>query len=154
MLYFKRTDGFYTEFVLMAVVSLGYALVLPRQQLLVRLLALEAYSFALFFVLLGLYSQPAKYLPLALGVIVSATVTLVGFFVYPHLHRCFLGGTGALVSRLRSHDDRTGVATYEIAVRNWLTGQTRSVCSCCCLLFYVFCLKDLFCFVICFMFFV
>ena len=123
LLYFRRRAGYYLEFVLMGVVSLAGGLTIHRYRWLVRFVGLECYSFALFFFLLDLYSQPAKYLPLALGVIVSVTVTLVVFFVYPHLHRCFLGGTGAIVSRLVARDDATNVSTYEIDVRNWFRAR-------------------------------
>ena len=81
---------------------LGY--IITRFRWMIRLIAIEAYSFALFFFLLDLYSQvkakrcfiffliffvcqPSKFLPLGIGTIGSVTMTLFVFFIYPYLHR-------------------------------------------------------------------
>ena len=124
LFYFQRQDGHMLEFVLMLTVSAFYGYALTRFHWLTRLIGLELYSFALFFFLLDLYNQPQKYLPLALGVIGAVTFTLLVWFVYPYLHRCFLGSTGAVLSRLVSSNAKLGVSRYEIDITNWFNGQT------------------------------
>lgn len=158
LLYFRRTDN-ELEFILMALLSCVYGYFITRFQWLWRLVArkneqtnarthertivcmlfvdccllsaVELYSFALFFFLLGLYHQPSKYLPLLTGVLGSITMTFFVFFVYPYLFRCFLGGTGAIVTRVLGTDNDTRTPRYEIEVRNWFSSQS-GVCVCVC----------------------
>ena len=132
--YFRRVDN-ELEFILMGLLSCVYGYFITRFQWLWRLVALELYSFALFFFLLGLYHQPNKYLPLLTGVLGSVTLTMFVFFIYPYVFRCFLGGTGAIVTRLLDTDRETQAPRYEIEVRNWFASQSGEVIAIC---FYFF----------------
>jgi len=128
LFYFERIEGHWLEFLSMLLVSAFLGYIITRFRWMIRLIAIEAYSFALFFFLLDLYSQPSKFLPLGIGTIGSVTMTLFVFFIYPYLHRCYLGGTGAMRMRVVASELGGTATRYELDVKNWLAGtMTTSV---------------------------
>lgn len=97
--YFKRTRGFWLEYILMANISLTLALLSPRFGWFVRCILLECFGSLFIFFVDDFYYKTSSYIILASGLCSVVVFTVICFFIYPYLLRCYLSCTGAITMK-------------------------------------------------------
>eukprot|EP00026_Physarum_polycephalum_P001972 Phypoly_transcript_01976.p1 GENE.Phypoly_transcript_01976~~Phypoly_transcript_01976.p1 ORF type:complete len:717 (+),score=63.12 Phypoly_transcript_01976:122-2272(+) len=97
--YFKRTRGFWLEYILMANVSITLAMLSPRFGWFVRCIFLEIYGSLFIFFVDNFYYKTSYYIILASGLCAVVVFTVICFFIYPYLLRCYLSCTGAITMK-------------------------------------------------------
>lgn len=96
---FHRTEGFWLEHILMGNVSLTLAFIASRFGWFVRCIFLECYGSLFIFFVDNMYDNSTNYIILASGLCAVIVFTVICFFIYPYLLRCYLSCSGAIVMK-------------------------------------------------------
>ncbi|EGG22695.1 hypothetical protein DFA_04825 [Cavenderia fasciculata] len=94
--HYKRGAGYILEFILMGFISISLGLLAPRFSWVVRVVFLEVYSTLYLFFILNLYYEKQYYIPLLTVASGALVVTIICFFVYPYIMKCYFSITGAI----------------------------------------------------------
>eukprot|EP01133_Synstelium_polycarpum_P010781 gene10781-12560_t len=107
---FKRKDGYILEFILMGFISASLGLLVPRFAWIVRVVFIEAYTTLYLFFVLNLYFKKQYYIPLLCVASGALVFSIICFFVYPYIMRCYFSITGAI--------------TLMVDKESWTKGET------------------------------
>eukprot|EP01111_Echinosteliopsis_oligospora_P012372 TRINITY_DN4218_c0_g1_i1.p1 TRINITY_DN4218_c0_g1~~TRINITY_DN4218_c0_g1_i1.p1 ORF type:complete len:713 (-),score=135.96 TRINITY_DN4218_c0_g1_i1:21-2159(-) len=108
--YFHRVQGYILEFLLMAFISVTLGSLTPRFGWFVRCIFLEGYGALFIFFVDDLYYKETIYISLALALCAVVVLTVICFFTYPYLLRCYLSFSGAITMKFDKEGFKRGEA--------------------------------------------
>eukprot|EP01113_Clastostelium_recurvatum_P032840 TRINITY_DN4274_c0_g1_i6.p1 TRINITY_DN4274_c0_g1~~TRINITY_DN4274_c0_g1_i6.p1 ORF type:complete len:807 (+),score=169.26 TRINITY_DN4274_c0_g1_i6:202-2622(+) len=125
---FQRNKGYILEFILMGFVSLTLGLLISRLGWFVRCVCFEIYVALFVFFVEDLYYMPNFYIPLASGLFLTIVFTIICFFIYPYLLRCYLSCTGSITMKIDKDSWRTtGINRFVVKQRGIMGGNLQCV---------------------------